>query len=90
MSILNNEEFFKIANKLKAAYPRQAISDKSTYDLWFECLQDLDAKWANAAVIDLIKTSKYCPSIADVREQYATYDKRTEQERYIEEKHLQR
>lgn len=87
---MSNEEFFVIANKLRAAYPRQAIPDKNTYDLWYECLQDLESAWLNLAILDLIKSSKFCPTIAEVREQYDTYDKRTEQERYIEKEHLQR
>jgi hypothetical protein len=84
------KEFSEIATKLRAAYPRQAIPDKPSYDLWYECLQDLDPKWLNKAVTDLIKANKYCPSIAEVREQYNQYDTRTEQEIYIEKEHLQR
>lgn len=84
------KEFSEIATKLRAAYPRQAIPDKPSYDLWFECLQDLDLKWLNKAVTDLIKSNKYCPTIAEVREQYNKYDTRTEQEIYIEKEHLQR
>ena len=87
---MHNADFYKIASKLKAAYPRQAIPDKETYDLWFECLQDLDTKWVELAVTDLIKSSRYCPTIAEVREKYDSYDKRTEQDKYIAELHLQR
>ncbi len=87
---MRNDEFYKIATKLRTAYPRQAIPNKETYDLWFECLKDLDYKWCDRAVVDIIKNSPYCPAIADIRKQYDTYDKRTEQERYIASNHLQR
>ena len=87
---MQNEEFYFIASKLKAAYPRQALQDKQTYDLWFECLKDLEASFVEKAVIDLIKSCKYCPTIAEVRERYDSYDKRTEQDKYIEREHLQR
>jgi hypothetical protein len=87
---MQNEEFYKIASILRAAYPRQAIPNKETYDLWLECLQDLDTKWVENAGKDLIKTSRYCPSIAEVREKYESYDRRTEQDKYIEAQHLQR
>ena len=82
-------EFEKIANNLRAAYPREAILDQNMYKLWFECLEDLDAKYVSIAVIDLIKTMRFCPKISEVRERYETYDKRTDQQKYEEEMGLQ-
>lgn len=86
---LNKDEFFAIANNLKAAYPREAFQEQYTFELWYECLRDLDAKWVSTAVIDLIKTMKFCPKISDIREKYGTYDRRTEQEKYEDERGLQ-
>ena len=78
---MNKSEFLQIANKLKAAYPRQAFIEQPTFELWFECLEDLEAKYVNMAVIDLIKTMKYLPTISEIREKYSTYDRRTEKEK---------
>ena len=89
MGRLEQSEFFTIANKLRAAYPREAFQEQYTFDLWYECLRDLDAKWVNEAVIDLIKTMRFCPKISDIREKYETYDRRTEQQKYEEEHGLQ-
>lgn len=86
---MTKDEFFTIANKLKAAYSREAFQEQYTFQLWYECLQDLDAKWVDAAVIDLIKTMRYCPRISDIREKYNSYDTRTEQQKYEEEHGLQ-
>ena len=86
---MEKSEFFTIANNLKAAYPREAFQEQYTFELWYECLRDLDAKWVSAAVIDLIKTMKFCPKISDIREKYSTYDRRTEQEKYEDERGLQ-
>lgn len=86
---MKKDKFLTIANKLRAAYPREAFQEQYTFQLWFECLQDLDEKWVDAAVIDLIKTSRFCPKISDIREKYDTYDKRTELEKYEEEHGLQ-
>lgn len=86
---MNKDEFFAIANNLKAAYPREAFQEQYTFELWYECLRDLDAKWVSTAVIDLIKTMKFCPKISDIREKYGTYDRRTEQEKYEDERGLQ-
>lgn len=87
---MEREEFRSIATKLRCAYPRQAMQDKETCELWFECLRDLEASWVNKAVIELIKTNKFCPTISEVRELYNTYDRRTELDKYIEEEGLQR
>ena len=86
---MNKDEFFAIVNNLKAAYPREAFQEQYTFELWYECLRDLDAKWVSTAVIDLIKTMKFCPKISDIREKYGTYDRRTEQEKYEDERGLQ-
>ena len=86
---MDKDEFFVIANKLRAAYPREAFQEQYTFDLWFECLRDLDAKWVDTAVVDLIKSMRFCPKISDIREKYNTYDRRTEQEKYEAERGLQ-
>lgn len=86
---MDKEEFFTIANKLRAAYPREAFQEQYTFQLWYECLQDLDTKWVDAAVVDLIKTMRFCPKISDIREKYDSYDKRTAQQIYEEERGLQ-
>ncbi len=86
---MNKTEFLTIANKLKAAYPRQAFVEQPTFDLWYECLADLDAKYVDKAVIELIKTMKYLPSISEIREKYSTYDRRTDLEKYEEKMGLQ-
>ena len=86
---MTKAEFFPIANKLKAAYPRQAFVEQYMFDAWFECLEDLEAEYVNKAVVDLIKTMKYLPSISEIREKYSTYDRRTLRERLEESMGLQ-
>ena len=86
---MNKTEFLPIANKLKAAYPRQAFIEQYMFEAWFECLEDLDAEYVNKAVVELIKTMKYLPSISEIREKYSTYDRRTELEKYEDKMGLQ-
>jgi loader and inhibitor of G40P protein len=52
---------------LAAAYPHARFSE-ATVDLWARMLGDIDPHSLALAVERLISTSKFCPSIAEVRE----------------------
>lgn len=86
---MQKSEFVVVANKLKAAYPREAFAEQYMFDTWYECLQDLETRYVDKAVVDLIKTMKFCPKISEIREKYDSYDKRTDKERYEDELGLQ-
>lgn len=62
-----NTEFEALAVAIKAAYPNFNMLDKPAMKVWFTMLQDIDFKVAENAVMEHISTSKYPPSIADIR-----------------------
>jgi hypothetical protein len=51
---------------LKAAYPRMVI-DADTLRVYGLALQDLDHEQAQAAILSIIATEKFFPSIAEIR-----------------------
>lgn len=55
---------------LKAAYPRQPI-EQATIVVYAADLADLDADRALQAVTNLRRTSRWFPTIAEIREEYA-------------------
>jgi hypothetical protein len=56
---------------LKAAFPRQAL-EQATLEVYAKYLADLDAAIGRIAVERLIATSRFFPTIAEIREQVAT------------------
>ena len=66
MSTLNDQEALKLIKLLCAAYPRQELR-KDTIKVYAGFLEDLDYKLAEGVVSYWIKTSKWFPSIAELR-----------------------
>lgn len=64
---MTDKEFETLALAIKAAYPNFNLLDKPAMKIWFTMLADLDYKVAENAVLEHISTSKYPPSIADIR-----------------------
>lgn len=66
---MNEQEFLTIASVIKAAYPSQTIlPDKTSMDIWFGMLKDLEYSTVRNAIQEIIATSKFAPSIADIRD----------------------
>lgn len=66
---MNEKEFLAISSVIKAAYPNQGIMpSKESLDVWYGMLKDLDYVPVRNAVQEIIATSKYAPSIAEIRE----------------------
>lgn len=68
---MNASEAVKLVGMLKAAYPRAEINAETTR-IYCEMLADLDASEATNAVKHLLATSKFFPSIAEIRAMLAT------------------
>lgn len=66
---MTSEEFKILAAGLKAAYPNQTfLQDDYSMKLWYRLLQDIDYDLVETAAYKHICTSKFPPSIAEIRE----------------------
>ena len=65
---MNFEQFKDIVKGLKSAYTRENfLPDGDSVKVWYKTLMDIPYEVANAAVQEYIMTSKYAPSIAEIR-----------------------
>jgi hypothetical protein len=70
---MERDEFKIIVKGLKAVYTYTTfLPDKDAFDVWYGLLKDLDYKTTAAAVQKYMQTQKTPPTIADIREQYAS------------------
>ena len=68
------EEFLPIADAIRHYYPKEPMMpNKEAVMLWYEELSDLDAAATKLAVRKWAATSKWPPTIADIREQVAGF-----------------
>ena len=67
---LSEEEFLTIATKINQVYRDKQPITKQGINIWYDLLSDLDAKTLNLAVSNYIKSNKYPPTIADLRNEY--------------------
>lgn len=69
---MTRKEFSVIVKGLKAVYadPR-FIADADAFDMWYGLLRDLDYREASMAAQRYMMTSKFPPTVADLREQAA-------------------
>ena len=66
---MTREEFKKLADALKTYYPRENfMPNPQALELWFRQLQDLEYMVAEAAIQKWVATSKWTPTVADIRE----------------------
>lgn len=71
---MSNEEFLTIAATLRAAYPsNNFLTTKDSIAIWCEMLKDLDFETCKSASMEYIGSSKFPPTIADIREKCTTY-----------------
>ena len=69
---MTKEEFKILAKGMKAVYTQQNfLPDADALNIWYTLLQDLDYMIAQAAIQKHMITSKFPPTIADIREQAA-------------------
>lgn len=65
---MNKTEFAKLADWIKTCFPREdLLPNKAALAIWYEELKDLDFNTALAAVRKHTQTSKWAPTIADIR-----------------------
>ncbi len=66
---MTKEEFKKVALAIKTTYPSSKILEtQEAMDIWYMMLKDLDYRVCQTAVLELISTSKFPPTIAEIRE----------------------
>ena len=70
---MNQQEFSVIVKGIKANYPNM-LQDDGAKDVWFAMLSDLEYKRVSAALQAHMMTSKYPPTIADLREDRTAND----------------
>lgn len=63
---MTRDEMKILAKAMKAVYP-QMMPDRDAFDVWYELLKDLDYRQASAALQRHMQTSKFPPTIADIR-----------------------
>lgn len=70
---MNKKEFATFTMALKTYYPREnLLPNEQAMELWFSQLQDIPFEVAQAGLQKWVATNKWSPSIADIREMYAS------------------
>jgi len=64
---MQTAEVSQVLKVLKGAYPRQAMT-KETAEVYVRCLRDLDAELCQAAILNLVSSSKWMPTISEIRQ----------------------
>ena len=67
---MTKEEFLIISRAIRAVYPNM-LADDGAKDVWFSMLSDLPYKQVSVALQTHMMTSKYPPTIADLRVNHA-------------------
>ena len=66
---MNKQEFSKWVMALKTYYPReQLLPNAQAIELWYQELHDIPMQVAEAALRKWVSTSKWSPTIAEIRE----------------------
>lgn len=66
---MDKKEFSKFAMALKTYYPREnLLPNQQAMELWYMELQDIPYNIASATLRQYVNTSKWSPTIADIRE----------------------
>lgn len=70
---MNKQEFKKIADAIRTYYPREnPFPNKAAYQLWYEEFKELSYEAAVAGLRRHVNTSKWCPTIAELKEAIVT------------------
>lgn len=68
---MTKEEFARLSAGIKGFYPSfQIMPTEESMELWYQQLKDLDYQTASIAVSKHVCTSKYPPSVAELRKGY--------------------
>lgn len=68
---MTKEEFGRMVKIIRTAYPREDfVAGQEAFNLWYGHLKDLKYMVAEKAVDRYIDTSRYAPTIADIRTTY--------------------
>lgn len=66
---MDKQEFSKWVMALKTYYPReQLLPNNQAIELWYQALKDIPMQVAEAALRKWVATSKWSPTIAEIRE----------------------
>ena len=65
---MTREDVKKLFEPMILAYPSMPEMSSQKIDLWHELLNDIDFEAAKKAVKEHIKTSRFVPTIAEIRE----------------------
>ena len=66
---MNRAEYIIGIDLLRASLPQSKVEfDDELKEIWFRMLQDLPAAAYSKAVYEILRTSKFFPSIAEIRE----------------------
>lgn len=68
---MTREELNSVVKILMRVYGDKFKMEQSVFNVWYECLADLRFDVMQKATSDFIKTSKFPPTIADLREKYS-------------------
>ena len=69
---MDKREFATFAMAMRTYYPKeQILPNQQAMELWWQELQDIPAQVADAALRKWVATSKWSPSIAEIREMAA-------------------
>lgn len=70
MKTMTKQEFGSIVSVIRGVYrDKTFLTDKEVKELWFEMLKDIPYEQAKSAVMKHAMTSKWTPTIAEIREQ---------------------
>lgn len=71
---MNKNEFAVVMSYLMSAYPAANISGATT-NIYFEHLKDIDRKTIEQAATKIVESSRFFPSVAEVREECLKIDR---------------
>ena len=66
---MTKQQFAQITSGIQAFYGTFQL-DITQMGLWYEMLEDLDYEICNKAIKKLIQTTKFAPTVADIRQAY--------------------
>lgn len=66
---MTREEVKVFLHKVKQIYKEKfSVDSQEAFDAWCDCMSDIRADVANKALTEFVKSSKFTPTIADIRE----------------------
>ncbi len=66
---MTREEFKNIVKAMRGAYTGCTVTTQQIFDEWYMMLADMDYKTVSKNLMKHIRTSKYAPTIAELRQE---------------------